>query len=456
MKLQALHLQFNSDLKSTFLKAIHPPISKAPDIMTAANANDWTAVKATGDIIEIANYRTSHPDSPMRDDIDRTYDDLREAELANMRANPADYERSQLKALFNAGVFSLSELIGLGLLTEKSWAKLGSDIHNRMPYLKELQIPDPNLQAPEGCSDIYFCGQLASGTTSIIGSLAAVDGMDGFRVNTLSPGGRYAAALRQYANEGVPASRTIYPFTTFITCALTNVGKRGNKEVKFNLVEVSNQEFIFKIADSSTVKIGAIRDSVVASLMANSNRKVIFLLIDPTRAQVSFDWSEMIRDEMGACVDYRKQVKYVSALDSLCRFIDKLAAPENEGILERIDAINFIVTKAETLGDRDTRNQAAADLLESRYRSLVEKVRDLCRHSRHINASTDYEPVVYTFSLGPTYLGGLYDFDTTDTLHLIDSVRDIIDNSVALPWWRRIGYQIRTANPFARSSSADD
>ena len=106
--------------------------------------------------------------------------------------------------------------------------------------------------------------------------------------------------------------------------------------------------------------------------------------------------------------------------------------------MERVDAIHFIVTKADTLGDaRSGRNNAAREKLNADYKGAVTQLKNYVRQSQRINASTDFKVQAYTFSLGRFYLGDVFELDNTDTTELIETIRDVTFGHKELSLWDR-------------------
>ena len=111
-------------------------------------------------------------------------------------------------------------------------------------------------------------------------------------------------------------------------------------------------------------------------------------------------------------------------------------SPENAEIMKRVDTIDFIVTKADTLGETvEECKERAKELLQSTYQAPVNALMDLCRQTKRINSATGYRPRVFTFSLGKFYLGGVFDFNDTGALEIMDSIRH---SRPKTGWWERL------------------
>lgn len=103
--------------------------------------------------------------------------------------------------------------------------------------------------------------------------------------------------------------------------------------------------------------------------------------------------------------------------------------------MQRVDAIHFVVTKADTLGDTDSeRMSRAKELLYDTYMGPVEILKNYC-HTKHINNNTGNRPSVFTFSIGEFHEGGVFSYDKTDTLKLVDAISLNIRKK---NWWRSL------------------
>ena len=252
-------------------------------------------------------------------------------------------------------------------------------------------------------------------------------------------GGAYASALQQYVNAGITPGRTYGKFVTVINGEVNEEDKRGNvTNHPINLVEMSGEEFALRIADSKDVTL-ANMGTGATNLLMNQNPKVFFIVIDPTRPKVKVGYRYEVKDSAGVVTGYEIRNKYVSQLDIMNKFVSLFKLPENAEIMKRVDAIHFIVTKADTLGDTDAeRRERAKELLLSTYIGPVESLKSFCRQTKRINYSTDYKPHVFTFSLGNFFLGDVFNFNDTETLQIVDSIRAITMGKTEETWWHKV------------------
>jgi len=397
---------------------------------------EWDDVKRSGDLFLVDDYRDNHPDSPFITEVNSTYYKLRDDKLTEMKKNPSEFSKDDVERLIAADIFTQWQLIDEGLVTDESWETLQLD-RDLFPNIQDYQREDPNIQAPADCTDIYLFGTPGTGKTCLLMGLTGANGQ-GYTLNMRVQGGPYASALQQYVNAGITPGRTFGRFVTTINGQVNETTRRGNiVSHRINLVEMSGEEFALRIAGNQDVAftnmgVGA------TNLLANSNRKVFFIIVDSTKDMVKVEYVEEVRDAEGNVIDERIRKKYISQLDILNKFVSLFELPENQEIMKRVDAIHFVVTKADMLGDRTVRLDRARDLLKTKYAGPVEQLKNYCRQTKRINYSTGYKPQVFTFSLGQFFLGDVFKFDTSETIKIVDTIRTVTGGVREKSFWDRV------------------
>ena len=397
---------------------------------------EWDDVKRSGDLFLVDDYRDNHPDSPFIVEVNSTYYKLRDEKLAEMKKNPSEFSKDDVERLIAADIFTQWQLIDEGLVTDESWETLQLD-RDLFPNIQDYQREDPNIQAPADCTDIYLFGTPGTGKTCLLMGLTGANGQ-GYTLNMRVQGGPYASALQQYVNAGITPGRTFGRFVTTINGQVNETTRRGNiVSHRINLVEMSGEEFALRIAGNQDVAftnmgVGA------TNLLANSNRKVFFIIVDSTKDMVKVEYVEEVRDAEGNVIDERIRKKYISQLDILNKFVSLFELPENQEIMKRVDAIHFVVTKADMLGDRTVRLDRARELLKTKYAGPVEQLKNYCRQTKRINYSTGYKPQVFTFSLGQFFLGDVFKFDTSETIKIVDTIRTVTGGVTERTFWDRV------------------
>ena len=400
---------------------------------------EWEAVRRSNDLFQVDDYRDSHPDSPFAGEINSLYFKLRDEELDKMRAAPWEVTKDHVLRLIDADIFKYWELIDEGLMTEESWDILNNLDRTLFPDIQDFHMAATDVESTPGCTDIYLFGTPGTGKTCLLMGLAGASG-EGYVLNMRANGGPYAAALKEYVNAGITPGRTFGSFVTTINGHVQEMDKKGGIiSHDINLVEMSGEEFALRIADGKGVSL-ADMGTGATELMRNNNRKVFFIIVDCTKDRIKVEYEEKVTDVNGNVVDTRIRKKYVSQQIVLEKFISLFELPENQEIMKHVDAIHFIVTKADCLGDPSVRLTNARNLLLDNYGGPVNALKYYCHQTKRINYSNrenPYAPKVFTFSLGRFYLGDIFDFDKTETLQIVKAIQYVTGGTREQSWWDR-------------------
>lgn len=394
----------------------------------------WNEIRHSRDIFKVVDYRDSHPESVFKNEVDSLYYELRDEMLKRMKESPTKFSKEDIQRITNANIFKYWELMDEDLITKESWEVLFGTDRDLFPNIADYQIEDPNISAPEGCTDIFLFGTPGTGKTCLLMGLTAANG-NGYTLNMKTHGGAYAAALQQYANAGITTGHTYGTFVTVINGDVDEIVK-GDKIVshRINLVEMSGEEFAVRIADNREVSLSNMGTGAT-NLLKNDNKKVFFIIVDASNPIITFSYLEDIKNADGHVVEQRVRKKYINQLDILNKFVSLFELPENQEIMKKVDAIHFVVTKADMLGERGERLKKAHDLLLDTYKGPVTQLKKYCLKSKRINFSTKYRPQVFTFSLGKFYLGDVFQFDKEETLKIVDTIRIVTSGLKEKTWW---------------------
>lgn len=410
--------------------------------LALSESGEWEDVKRSGDLFRVADYLENHSTSPYINEVNALFYKLRDEELRKMKENPSEYSKDEIERLIAANIFTIWQLEDEELITDESWEMLQLD-RDLFPNIQDFQSEDPNIQAPEGCTDIYLFGTPGTGKTCLLMGLTGANGYrdakgQSYTLNMRTQGGPYASALQQYVSAGITPGRTFGKFVTTINGQVNEKDKRGNMlNHRINLVEMSGEEFALRIADSKEVSL-ADMGTGATNLLRNSNRKVFFIIVDCSKEKVKVEYIEQVKDAEGYVIDERIRKKYIWQLDILNKFVGLFELPENQEIMKKVDAIHFVVTKADMLGDKSVRKEKARDLLLSTYSGPVEQLKNYCRQTKRINYSTNYRPQVFTFSLGNFYLGDVFRFDSSETIQIVDTIRTVTSSTKEKGWWDKL------------------
>lgn len=413
-----------------------PKTAPAPTSLDSISANtptnDVEKAYAARDLLEVAAYRRTQPLGQSSKEIDDLYNELRKEELKNMEAHPSRYSKQRVDELVSNGVFSVDELKEMGLITDKSWAGMHLE-RDYLPDMNDFQKGNYELHSPTSGTDVFFFGMPSSGKTTMLMGIAAANGQ-GFTIDMRTNGGPYAAALRQYTQAGIVPGRTKGNFVTAISGEINEENSRGKVKLRnFNLIEMSGEEFALRIAETKEPSL-ANMGTGVTNILRNDNRKAFFIVIDASRPRVKVSYLDHEIEDDGA---QRVKTRYISQLDILDKFIVLMSLPENREIMDKVDAIHFIVTKSDAMGSPEERDEKAEEMINSQYLSVVEQLKNFCRSTRRINRNYDFEPQIFTFSLGKFYLGDVFVYDPVDTLKIVDAIRESTHRS-KLPFRSKI------------------
>ena len=406
---------------------------EAKDILNAIV--EWNNVKNTNDIFVINDYLRVNPTSPFKQQASILIAGLKQVEIAAMRNNPNNYEVSKLMRLLNDGIANERELINANVLTENVLKNI------RNPYFRD-DLPDiekaierSRAECLDGYTDVYFFGVPSTGKTCVLMGLSQADNLS---IDTAASGGEYASALQEYTDRGVTVKRTPGTFVTTLDATISSP-TNPNLSHKVNLVEMSGEEFAFQIAKNEN-GIVSFEDmgTGATKLLKNENKKVFFLIIDPTVDVVHLN-REIIDgydEETGTPI---KKIEYAVANQKsiIQKMIDLFG--KNKEIMKKVDSIHIIMTKADTLGNIVEREDKAYNLLMAKYRNVILKqpFLDLCKEC-NINTNTDFIPKLYTFSLGDFYVGGFYEYHSSDSNRLVTAIMNATRPVKKKTFWGKV------------------
>ena len=379
--------------------------------------DEWMIVRDSGDISFVFQYIRKRPESPY---IDKAYCllmDLKHQEICRMRHEPNRYDVSRLLYLVQLGIFTVDELISEGVMTENVWHTLNNiDVKNDLPDIYEA-MQDSKVECQDGCIDVYLWGLPSTGKTCILQGLLSSSSL---LLDLTSSGGSYAEALRQYTDYGMASPRTL---DDSVTTLKTTIITDGHTPIKYNVnfVEMSGHHILDMVEDNSEHSKEE-NNSDIANLLHNDNRKVFFLIIDPTINNIKLNREYDEYDEQTGEKIHRLMYVVFNQKIFMQQIVNIFQDPANSDILRKVDSIHIIITKADTFGERLQRGEKALDYFNDHYGiNVTQPLVDLCE-KYHINCNSNFRPKLFTFSLGKFYVGGLYEYDPIDSELLINTI----------------------------------
>lgn len=418
-----------NNYKILFQNGLH--VREANELLNAIS--EWTSIKEAEDIFMVDNYMKDHPSSPFITQANQLKIALKQREIGLMRENPIDYEVDRLLNLLSSRIITEHDLFREKVITKNALNTICNldKIKDTLPDVKKA-IQASTAECKPGYKDVFFFGVPSTGKTCVLMGLSRATNLS---VNLAAGGGDYAEALQQYIDCGVITGRTP---GTFVTTLEATIRSKTNKEVKHqvNLVEMSGEEFAFEIAKNQEHEFSfEAMGTGVTSLLQNDNRKVFFLIIDPTADTVSINREIPDHyDEITGEAIMKTEWCTANQRIIIKKIIDIFRDKNNLEIMKKVDAIHFIITKADTLGKTADREEKALELFEQKYSNVLDDLVDLSKEC-NINRSNKFAPKLYMFSLGTFYMGGVYEYDQTDSDRLVKVIQHSTDGFRTETWW---------------------
>lgn len=402
---------------------------------------EWNNVKLTNDIFCVNDYIRNNPNTPFKNPAQVQLMGLKQQEIGMMRTNPNSYEVNRLLRLINDGIFSDHELINAKVMTETVLETLRNhDINADLPDIRQA-IENSRAECKDGYTDVFFFGVPSTGKTCVLMGMSRSNSL---HINLASGGGDYAAALQQYTDVGVTVPRTPGTFVTTLEATISSVSDQGGAVHRINLVEMSGEEFAFDIANNpDRIFTFEQMGSGATQLLKNDNRKVFFLIIDPTANVVRINREIVVQDgfdeDTGEPITHTDlQYCVVNQRTLIQKMVDLFTDPGNAEIMKKVDSIHIIMTKSDTLGNPVEREEKALNIFQQKFSGdILKPLIDLCEEY-NINSRTNFHPNLYTFSLGTFYVGGLYEYEQTDSDRLVVAIKNSTQSVKKKSWWDRL------------------
>ena len=203
---------------------------------------------------------------------------------------------------------------------------------------------------------------------------------------------------------------------------------------------MSGEEFAFGIANNAD-HVFTFEDmgSGATELLKNNNRKVFFLIIDPTAnvVRINREIIDGYDEETGSPIT-RLEYCVVNQRTLIQKMVNLFETPGNAEIMKKVDSIHIIMTKSDTLGNPVEREEKAYKIFQEKFGGdILEPLIELCKEY-NINAQTKFHPKLFTFSLGTFYIGGLYEYEQNDSNRLVKAIRNSTHGMKKKTWWDRL------------------
>lgn len=387
-----------------------------------AALDEWLDVKNRSDIFDVQRYINDHPDAPQAilDDAENFRSTLKKAEIAKMEDNPSAYDRRRLFGLINIKIISVDELVKRGLTTYEAFSKA----QNRDSFVRsnpiDVSYTDSELLGQDDITDVYLFGVPSTGKTCVLMGLL---GSNLYDWNNAIAAGEYGDILSAYRDNHILPGRTL---NEQFFCIHGKATDSNGKKHLINVIELAGEQFLDKIAMNPDKELSLVdMDAIAAESFRNKNRKIFFIVIDPTVNVIEHEKKvKRIDDEGNEIVD--TVIYEVAQKTVIQKIANILSDPANAEIMKQVDALHFIATKWDVMehANRDAQECKAT------YSLSMRKVFELCQpKAAHINEATGFKPKLYTFSLGKFHVGGTFDYDPSDSDKLMNV---ITENTLAI------------------------
>jgi len=426
------NIQDIQDYINNFPNGLH--VVEAKTILDAII--EWNNVRNRNDIFLVNEYLSQNSNTPFKQEATLLIATLKQGELSEMRNNPNNYEASRLLTLLEEGIFTDRELILAKVVTENVLQSLkNTNIRYDLPNINQA-IENSVPECKDGFTDVYFFGVPSTGKTCVLMGMSRSNSLN---INLAHGGGDYAEALQQYTDVGITVPGTPGTFVTTLEATIRSQSQE-NAEHRVNLVEMSGEEFAFDIAkNENRIYSFESMGTGATKLLSNDNRKVFFLIIDPTANIVRISREVVVGyDEETGEPLRRLELCTVNQRTIIQKIVNIFEQPENAEIMKKVDSIHIIMTKADTLGNAVEREDKAQTIFYDKYANdILQPLKDLCKEY-NINSNTNFSPRLYTFSLGTFYVGGLYEYDPTDSNRLVKAIRNSTQGTKKKTFWDRL------------------
>lgn len=387
---------------------------------------EWEGIRDSADIVSVWNYINRYDTPPFIEEAKKLYERLKSNKLKFLEENKYDralYE--DVKLLLESGALTKNDLIEAKLVTEMIYKEMFGDTTIKLS--KAEPKVNPNVTSLGGFVDVYLLGIPSSGKTCVLmGLLGAYD----LTFNRVGEYAEYGDNLEIYRTSGQTVQRTTRNFTARIDSTISKQDSKG-RNVKYNisLIEMAGEQFVFNMVFHPEKKL-KLEDmgSGASSIMSSDNNKIIFLVVDPNIEGIVK--LESVDPQTGEEQSVTTEQKIV-----LAKIIDILRA--NPKAMSKTLAINFIMTKSDTIGEVSERDDLAVKRMREIYRETITKVKDLC-DEYGINKANDGVPKLYTFSLGQFCICDRFAFDRKDADKIITAITNLMPGEKKKTRWDKL------------------
>ncbi len=345
-----------------------PSIPTIPTLTSAANTKSEEAFNLSSVIEQIKNNEIA------AEKLDRL-----------IKENKLSYEDLEINGIDPKVIFSLKFFGSNQAIT-------------RFYGIKDLPVME------EGRTDVYMVGMAASGkSTMLSGIFKYVNDQGIFLPDTYNQNGNaYMEQLKRQLDYGVLPVGTAKGTYNYIA---TSFKDQSGKKHPFNIVEVPGENYQRMFSEGMNSETDYIRDFV--DYIKNRNKKILVFVIDSVAQLQRFTNTELFGN-----------------LDQSIAYNNILAMFREHKILDRTDAIYFVVNKFDVLKneryafDERPDEEIALEFIEQEFASLLSASREARENNKN-----KFKIKAIPFSIGEVVLDKLLKtFDSRNSKTIVDGL----------------------------------
>ena len=368
----------------------------------AWNAIDHGNISAVNDFV-----KTQSPDHPCMHEAQQTLGALKQNKLNEIREKGPGYSRKDFLLLLDKKIFSEQELIDANVASPRSLELLRNAV-NIPENAMHNTIASCTVGSEPGATDVYLWGTPNTGLMGLVSCYRV-------SLDSTNYGGPYGQLIQTLYDCGLTAPGTSGDFVCSLQANIFDVDKRGRttNEKKVNLVEMSGETFLTKVAYGDSKLSLADMGNKVADLLKNRNRKIFLMVLDPSVKYVD--------NKIGIPVAQHKVIE---------RMLDLMSKPENEKTMELVDAVHIVISKVNLIGQTKAEiSQELSGLFSQTgtYNLVWQKILGLTRQYKNINKRyDDHKPQIYQHTLGKFWPGGVFEANSESSDKLAEDIKSNI------------------------------
>lgn len=362
-------------------------------------------------IYSINEYLKDRPNSIFSAEAIDVLDELRKEELYKMKESPEMYSSEIIFKYLHSGLFHPKDLFEAGVATVGSLEMMNTENSWDLPH----ECSSDRYQTSDRCLEIYLFGLPYTGKTTIMSSLIGTSSNE--YCLDMAGGNCMYSLWRSAEKSNFPIATSLGALPILCVNMLNNPQNKNSGYRKVKIIDMAGEDFCFKmVCDNSNANLER-ADLSISTFLTDNNSKVFFVIIDPTWISKPLINKSIMMDKFGDKYMVMKDKEF-SQEYVLCNFFSKLRSPENRILMQKVKAVNIIVTKADKLGA----------IVEERLNAAQNMIRESCGRSYHIleECCMYYglpTPRIIPFSIGKVYVGGVYEQETISVNLLIEAVR---------------------------------